>query len=223
MDNIPVKMSDRVGIFIGLFILTLIVSSFTGLYLHTGYKTVLLLCILLHIGLIVLLYRYAYRERADIEAMDIVYLVSAFVLMVAVTIAVSYIAGSGKTDVRTDGLHPALFVLFFILFSPLTEELLMRGVFFRFFGYERWTNIRWFYLTERMHISPVMMQRISVCILSAGIFTILHGDMPLSALIIYMTNGIIAGALLYRTSHVIYPVLFHMMINGMVAINIYLI
>lgn len=101
--------------------------------------------------------------------------------------------------------------------APIMEELSMKGVFLSlFFRQPRLYN----YISP--NISPRLVQMTAGVIASALITTMLHGDANSFTMLGFLLNGVITAILYYRSSHVFYPIVFHMINNHLVIIGLIL-
>lgn len=101
--------------------------------------------------------------------------------------------------------------------APILEEITMKGVFLSiFFRHPSFYN----YISP--HINPRLVQMIAGVVTSAFISTMLHGNASGYAMLGFLLNGVITAVLYYRSSHVFYSIVFHMLNNHLVVIGLIL-
>ncbi|OAM30226.1 hypothetical protein A7Q01_08660 [Eikenella sp. NML96-A-049] len=91
---------------------------------------------------------------------------------------------------------PLTMAAYILLFAPILEELLLRGIFFQSFGSVENRTKRWLLL-----------------LLSAFIFGSLHSPPVHYDFLLYFTIGLVLGAAYLHTRDLKYPILIHMVNN----------
>ncbi|QED92165.1 MULTISPECIES: CPBP family intramembrane glutamic endopeptidase [Eikenella] len=93
---------------------------------------------------------------------------------------------------------PLTMAAYIVLFAPILEELLLRGIFFQSFGSIENRGKRWLLL-----------------VLSAFIFGSLHSPPVHYDFLLYFAMGLVLGAAYLHTKDLKYPVLIHMVNNAL--------
>jgi hypothetical protein len=93
---------------------------------------------------------------------------------------------------------PLMMTAYIVLFAPILEELLLRGIFFQSFGSIENRGKRWLLL-----------------VLSAFIFGSLHSPPVHYDFLLYFAMGLVLGAAYLHTKDLKYPILIHMVNNAL--------
>lgn len=93
---------------------------------------------------------------------------------------------------------PLTMTAYIVLFAPILEELLLRGIFFQSFGSIENRAKRWLLL-----------------VLSAFVFGSLHSPPVHYDFLLYFAMGLVLGAAYLHTKDLKYPVLIHMVNNAL--------
>lgn len=93
---------------------------------------------------------------------------------------------------------PLMMTAYIVLFAPVLEELLLRGIFFQSFGSIENRGKRWLLL-----------------VLSAFVFGSLHSLPVHYDFLLYFAMGLVLGAAYLHTKDLKYPVLIHMVNNAL--------
>lgn len=93
---------------------------------------------------------------------------------------------------------PLTMTAYIVLFAPILEELLLRGIFFQSFGSIANRGKRWLLL-----------------VLSAFVFGSLHGLPVHYDFLLYFAMGMVLGAAYLHTKDLKYPILIHMVNNAL--------
>ena len=93
---------------------------------------------------------------------------------------------------------PLTMTAYIVLFAPLLEELLLRGIFFQSFGSIENRGKRWLLL-----------------VLSAFVFGSLHSLPVHYDFLLYFAMGLVLGAAYLHTKDLKYPILIHMVNNAL--------
>ena len=93
---------------------------------------------------------------------------------------------------------PLTMSAYILLFAPVLEELLLRGIFFQSFGSIENRGKRWLLL-----------------VLSAFVFGSLHGLPVHYDFLLYFAMGLVLGAAYLHTKDLKYPILIHMVNNAL--------
>ena len=93
---------------------------------------------------------------------------------------------------------PLTMTAYIVLFAPILEELLLRGIFFQSFGSIENRGKRWLLL-----------------VLSAFIFGSLHSPPVHYDFLLYFAMGLVPGAAYLHTRDLKYPILIHMVNNAL--------
>lgn len=93
---------------------------------------------------------------------------------------------------------PLTMTAYIVLFAPILEELLLRGIFFQSFGSIENRGKRWLLL-----------------VLSAFIFGSLHSPPVHYDFLLYFAMGLVLGAAYLHTRDLKYPILIHMVNNAL--------
>jgi len=93
---------------------------------------------------------------------------------------------------------PLTMAAYIVLFAPVLEELLLRGIFFQSFGSIENRGKRWLLL-----------------VLSAFVFGSLHGLPVHYDFLLYFAMGLVLGAAYLHTKDLKYPILIHMVNNAL--------
>ena len=93
---------------------------------------------------------------------------------------------------------PLTMAAYIVLFAPVLEELLLRGIFFQSFGGIANRGKRWLLL-----------------VLSAFVFGSLHGLPVHYDFLLYFAMGLVLGAAYLHTKDLKYPILIHMVNNAL--------
>ena len=93
---------------------------------------------------------------------------------------------------------PLMMTAYIVLFAPVLEELLLRGIFFQSFGSIENRGKRWLLL-----------------VLSAFVFGSLHSLPVHYDFLLYFAMGLVLGAAYLHTKDLKYPILIHMVNNAL--------
>ena len=93
---------------------------------------------------------------------------------------------------------PLMMTAYIVLFAPILEELLLRGIFFQSFGSIENCGKRWLLL-----------------VLSAFVFGSLHSPPVHYDFLLYFAMGLVLGAAYLHTKDLKYPILIHMVNNAL--------
>ena len=93
---------------------------------------------------------------------------------------------------------PLMMTTYIVLFAPILEELLLRGIFFQSFGSIENCGKRWLLL-----------------VLSAFVFGSLHSPPVHYDFLLYFAMGLVLGAAYLHTKDLKYPILIHMVNNAL--------
>lgn len=93
---------------------------------------------------------------------------------------------------------PLMMTAYIVLFAPILEELLLRGIFFQSFGSIENRGKRWLLL-----------------VLSAFVFGSLHSPPVHYDFLLYFAMGLVLGAAYLHTKDLKYPILIHMVNNAL--------
>jgi len=93
---------------------------------------------------------------------------------------------------------PLTMAAYILLFAPVLEELLLRGIFFQSFGSIENRGKRWLLL-----------------VLSAFVFGSLHSLPVHYDFLLYFAMGLVLGAAYLHTKDLKYPILIHMVNNAL--------
>ena len=93
---------------------------------------------------------------------------------------------------------PLMMTAYIVLFAPILEELLLRGIFFQSFGSIENCGKRWLLL-----------------VLSAFVFGSLHSLPVHYDFLLYFAMGLVLGAAYLHTKDLKYPILIHMVNNAL--------
>lgn len=173
------------------------------------------------------LYRFWYLVSPDIDkhrkiitTKNIVFFISLFLIFIVYQLVVSFITADktiSKPSYEITWITIGIIWWFNGIVAPILEEITMKGIFLSiFFRQPRMYN----YISE--NIDPRYVQMIAGVIVSAMITTMLHGDNSSLTMIGFLLNGIITAVLYYKTKHVFYPILFHMINNNLVVLGLVL-
>lgn len=207
-----------------VLILTLIKNiTVTISFLSNGYVIpiiLLIVTILLYLLVIKYLFNVYKTVSSNNEKMpfkrSIKYLIYALVAMIIFHVIVAitiHSTGFNKFDNSLGVLTIIILGIFYILLSPLIEELIIRGIFFNLFFQKPMKGLKNVIgTTNKANIFNLFL-----CILvSSFIFTILHNATGILPMLNYMFNGIIMGILYVKTKNIHICISYHM-INNIIA------
>ncbi|WP_347130971.1 CPBP family intramembrane glutamic endopeptidase [Staphylococcus capitis] len=203
----------RLGTFIiGLIVAFLLsaVASFI-LYLcsinakyHHLWATIAIIIYVLFIFTIVRIWHSKLRKKQHFTNIlqNIIWLIIGILIMLTVYWSVSELHVSTNKHVSYNSSTIIYTFIFYVCFAPVVEEAICRGWFLSLFFKRR---------SQDAAINSVTI--VISCLISSYISTMMHGLTDIITIIPIFMNGCIAAVLYLKSNSILFPIIFHVVIN----------
>lgn len=199
--------------------ITITISFINDNYLITFIiMTVTSLLFILFIKHLIRIYKIFSINNSTLKTNScLLYLLFSILAMIVFHLIVAFTIQSNGlnsfTNTNLDFVTVIIMCIFYIIFSPILEELIIRGIFLNIFFQQPGVWLKKMFGPSK---SSKVFNIFLAILVSSFIYTILHNAIDPLAIMNYMFNGIILSILYLKTKNILVCIGYHV-INNIIA------